>query len=64
MTAHWTAADYRRDVSDQVADASDAALNELYSDRDDWLDDERPTAAELADDGFDWERERWRGWAS
>lgn len=58
---------YFEDISDQQAEANDAALNELYADRDDWPDDERPTRAELdadeRDSGWDYERERWRAHA-
>ena len=58
---------YRRDISDQYADANDAALNEVYADRDDWADDDRPTRNEIerdeyGPDYFD-ERERWRSHA-
>jgi hypothetical protein len=57
----WTATE---DASNLRAESSDDALNELYSTRDDWPDDNTPTHAEVDADDFDWERERWRGWTS
>ena len=55
---------YREDASDQTAEHNDAMAAEAW-DHNLWADpeDDRPSAAELADDfDFDWRAEQLRGW--
>ena len=58
MSLPWTAADYRRDASDQRAEADADALNELYAGRDEWDEDDGPTRAEVERDELWAERNR------
>jgi hypothetical protein len=53
----WTAADYARDASDLTAEATDAALGEVYAGRDDWHTP--PSAADVARDE-EWGERYWR----
>jgi hypothetical protein len=44
----WSSSDFRRDISDQVAEWNDAMRAEATGSPDDWPDDDRPTAREIA----------------
>lgn len=59
MTARWSAFE---DASTVRAEHDADALNEVYGNKDDWADDDRPTRVELADSDFDWRGEQLRGW--